>query len=377
MAWCSFPNPLLPGYLEQTIALGFMGKTPFIQAGEGVNTRLTACMPVMNAQSRVLGVVVLETSLRELGFSQLPSATVLLLSCLIAFALSAVLAFAFSQIFTRPISAVQKAALALADGHYETRLHAKVNDELGLLAQAMDILARQLEDASKRDELHKKQQQLLFSNISHELKTPVTVIRGSLEALRDGVVSAPQEVRAYYAQMLKESCWLQRLIQDLLELSRLQNDDFSLNETKVDLAELMGDVAMSARALCEQKHVSFFCEEPSTHFTLRGDYSRLRQMLLAVLDNAVKFTPEGKQVRLWSEAHAPIIVVEDEGVGIAENEIEHIFDRFHSSGAPSREGTGLGLPIVREIARRHDIAVEVESRLGKGTSFRFLFPHQD
>lgn len=370
----SFANPLLPGYLEQTIALGFMGKTPFIQADLGDDTHLSTAMPVMNAQSRVLGVVVLETSLRELGFTQVPTARVLLISCCIAFAVSVLLASAFSHIFTRPISNVQKAALALADGRYETRICSTAKDELGSLARAMDVLAVELEAAHSRDEKRRKQQQQLFSNISHELRTPVTVIRGSLEALRDGVVNSPEDIRAYYAQMIKESCWLQQLIQNLLELSRLQNDDFTLNMGTVDLCELLGDVAMSARTLCEQKHVRFTCEEPASHFTILGDYSRLRQMLLAVVDNAVKFTPEGKGIRLWLDENAPRLIIQDEGVGMDESEINHIFERFYSGAYPTREGTGLGLAIVQEIARRHGITIEVHSCRGEGTAFSFTFP---
>ncbi len=198
------------------------------------------------------------------------------------------------------------------------------------------------------------------------------MIRGSLEALHDGVIRGEENIRAYYAQMITESRWLQRLIQDLLELSRLQNLDFSLNMGVVDLNELLGDVAMSAGALCERKNIVFTCEEPKSHFILEGDYTRLRQMLLAVIDNSVKFTPEGRRISL-SLVHSAIIVA-DEGVGIAPDEIDHIFDRFRHTHDASRESTGLGLAIVQEIARRHNITIDVQSREGVGTTFIFTFP---
>ncbi len=161
---------------------------------------------------------------------------------------------------------------------------------------------------------------------------------------------------------------------DLLELSRLQNLEFSLNTTEVDLSELLGDVAMSAHALCERKGISFICEEPTTPFMLTGDYSRLRQMLLAVIDNSVKFTPSGKSIRMSLSGNTPTIIIADEGIGIAPDEIDHIFDRFRHTRDASRESTGLGLAIVREIARRHDISIYVSSREGEGTSFMFSFP---
>ena len=223
------------------------------------------------------------------------------------------------------------------------------------------------------DEQMRKQQQKLFSNISHELRTPVTVIRGSLEALRDGVVSSESEIRSYYDQMIRESRWLQRLIRDLLELSRLQNAEYQLDISTFDLCDLLGDVAMSTRALCESKGVVFRCEEPHVHYECSGDYTRLRQMLLAVADNAVKFTQPGRCVSLWLDDQRPRIIISDEGVGIPPTELEHIFDRFHSTRDSQRNSTGLGLAIVKEIANRHDIKIEVESTVDQGTVFRFVF----
>ena len=372
----SLGSPLLPAYIEQSIALGFMGKTPFIQSEQDGEVHLTACMPVMNAHSRVLGVVLLESTLRELGYAQVPSATVLLASCVIAFFVSVALSFILSRHFTRPISKLEQVALSLAGGHYETRTQLHRRDEIGSLASSMDVLAERLEEARQRDkQLHIRQQEF-FSNISHELKTPVTVIRGSLEALSDGVVQGEKNIRAYYAQMIRESRWLQRLIQDLLELSRLQNLEFSLNLSDVDIAELTGDVAMSAHALCESKGITFDCSEPSLRYVFPGDYPRLRQMLLAVIDNAVKFTSAGKSIRLRIDEDAPAIIISDEGTGIPPAELPYIFDRFHHTHDSSRESTGLGLAIVKEIAQRHGIRVDVHSREGDGTAFIFTLPAQ-
>ena len=203
----------------------------------------------MNARSHVLGVVLLESTLRELGFAQVSSSDILLVSGALAFVLTVLLGALFSRMFTQPITAVQRFAGKLAGGEYEARMNSVQRDEIGELARSMDILARRLFEARSRDERLREQQSAFFATISHELKTPVTVIRGSLEALRDGVVSGGDDVRAYYNQMLTECKGLQRLIIDLLELSRLQNADFSLNMGSVDVRELLGDVAMSAGCL--------------------------------------------------------------------------------------------------------------------------------
>ena len=370
----TLPNPLLPAYLEQTIALGFMGKTPAIQAYVEDQMHLTAAMPVMNEHSQVLCVVVLESTLRELGYAQVPSSTILIISIVVSFGLAILLSLVFSGLFNRPISQVEQAAHRLADGKYETRMLMERSDEIGSLAGSMDVLAERLEEARAQEERRHEQQKQLFANISHELRTPVTVIRGSLEALRDGVVTGQQEREAYYEQMIRESRWLQRLIRDLLELSRLQNSEFTLENSTFDLCDLLGDVAMSARALSENKGVIFTCEEPKASYRFEGDYTRLRQMLLAVADNAVKFTPAGKNVQIRLDDQQPVIVISDEGEGIEKEELKHIFERFRATRQPGRDSTGLGLAIVREIARRHNVDIHVESRVGEGTVFTFVFP---
>ena len=370
-------NPLLPAYLEQSIALGFMGKTPFLRSRHDGETHLTACMPVMDVNSRVLGVVLLESTMREQGYKQVPSGAILLISLSVSFVLSLSLSIFFSRMFTEPISKLQKVSLMLAGGAYETRTNIAQTDEIGSLARSMDTLAQRLEEARDRDAQLRKQQQQFFSDVSHELKTPVTVIRGSLEALSDNVIRDEAHIQSYYKQMIAESRWLQRLLQDLLELSRLQNLEFSLNMEPLDLRELLGDVAMSANALCERKSIRFFCEEPRGAFPVIGDYTRLRQMLLAVVDNAIKFTPSGKSLRL-SLCEDPLsIIIADEGIGIPESEVAHIFDRFRHTSDPSRESTGLGLTIVQEIAHRHGVSIDVKSCVGKGTTFSFTFPPQD
>lgn len=158
-----------------------MGKTPFLSAKIDGETHLTTGMPIMNARSHVLGVVLLESTLRELGFAQVSSSDILLVSGALAFVLTVLLGALFSRMFTQPITAVQRFAGKLAGGEYEARMNSAQRDEIGELARSMDILARRLFKARSRDERLREQQSAFFATISHELKTPVTVIRGSLE----------------------------------------------------------------------------------------------------------------------------------------------------------------------------------------------------
>lgn len=246
------------------------------------------------------------------------------------------LSFFFSRFFTKPITEVQHFAGALAQGQYEARIRTNKRDEIGMLYGSMDILAQRLEEARQKDELLKQQQQTFFATVSHELKTPVTVIRGSVEALRDGVISSPDDVRAYYNQILTETKGLQRLISDLLELSRLQNVGFSLDMGDVDLRELLGDVAMSAGALCDRKRRRVVAKSRNREDD--GAIIRAASDAAAVVDNAVKFTEQGKTVTLAFDGET--VVIADEGGGIAQEELPHIFVRFYRAHGRGRNGAG-------------------------------------
>lgn len=364
---------LLPAYLEQSIALGFIGKTPFIRSGNGPGTRLTACAPIMDKNSRVLGVVLLDTTLRELGYTQVSGTTVLIYSAVISFVVALGLAYVLLRVVTKPIEMASRAALELSCGNYDMRLSFKHGGEVGQLASSVNILAERLQESRTRDAQLKKRQQQFFSTVSHELRTPVTVLRGSIESLADGIVSEPDDVNKTYQQMLAETTSLQKLINDLLELSRLQDPEFAIEMEPFSLADLLGDVAMSTSTLCAEKGVQFTCCPPENDVQIMGDYQRLRQMLLAIADNAVKFTAPGKCVSLLIDDSLHIVTISDQGIGMTEEEREHAFERFYHTRKHNSDGSGLGLAIVKGIAQRHGIPVSVSGAPGEGTAFSFDF----
>ena len=162
---------------------------------------------------------------------------------------------------------------------------------------------------------------------------------------------------------------LSRLIDDLFDLARLENPDFSVEKTDVDLADALRDAVRSARRLAAPKEVTLHLED-APPIPMRGDYGRLRQMFLAVLDNAVKFSPEGAAVEIGTACTAQDwrITVKDGGPGIAADLLPHIFDRFRTNRTG---GTGLGLAIAQNIARRHDIVLTAENGEERGATFSF------
>ncbi|MBQ3837111.1 MAG: hypothetical protein II814_08275, partial [Treponema sp.] len=252
------------------------------------------------------------------------------------------------------------AAKELAKGNYSIKTGVADKNELGELAATLDALAAQLKDASEESARLEKMRRDFIANVSHELRTPVTVIRGSLEALVDGVVSSANDVAEYQGQMLKETIHLQRLVNDLLELSRLQTVDFKIESEPFDIKEAACEAARAIQKAAAAKNVSIKVERTDGQKIIQGDGGRVRQMFMTILDNAVKFSPEGGEVVM--KIGDDEIAVIDGGSGISAEDLPHVFERFKKeSSARNKEGSGLGLAIAREIAARHKLTLTAQS----------------
>ena len=195
----------------------------------------------------------------------------------------------------------------------------------------------------------------------------MTVVRGSLEALRDKVVTEPADVERYYDTMYDETLFLQRLINDLLDLSRLQNVDFPIDKEPLNFCEVVQSAVRSARHLAREKNITLECELDTPMYKMTGDFGRLNQMLMIFLDNAVKFSPENSSVEVKLINRR--LTITDHGPGIKREDLLHVFDRFYKTrGENNKSGSGLGLAIAREIAERHVIVAIMLSEYGKGAT---------
>ncbi|HCB93791.1 MAG TPA: sensor histidine kinase, partial [Selenomonas sp.] len=206
--------------------------------------------------------------------------------------------------------------------------------------------------------------------VSHELRTPLTVMRGTWELLESGLVNDEAKAASYRGRISENLLMLERLVGDLLELTRLQNPGFEIEMQELDLTEPFRDAVRSGTSLGEKKGVEVRESMPES-IPFMGDYGRLRQLLLILLDNGVKFSTEGSTVTVNGKLEDETwqVSVEDKGRGIAPEDIPHIFERFKTDNEGNSGGTGLGLAIAGEIAQRHGIVIKCESTLGKGTRF--------
>ena len=263
-------------------------------------------------------------------------------------------------------------AIKLTEGDYGVNTGVVQKDEIGELAESIDTLSGTLRQANEERERLDQLRRDFVANVSHELRTPVTVIRGSIEAMLDGIVTDPDQMKCYYSQILNESVFLQRLINDLLDLSRLQNADFKIEMQQLNLCDLLQDAAHVARRMAINRGIEIRLEMDGKVFPLYGDYGRLRQMFLIVLDNAIKFSADRGVVVLSLKNNT--VSIRDNGEGIDREDIPYVFDRFYKADSKGNQnGTGLGLAIAKQIADRHGITVSVSSTKEDGTEFLFRF----
>jgi signal transduction histidine kinase len=364
----------LPEDAEKVVEKAFEGKMTYSRGFSNLLRvpTLTVAAPI-KGENEVVGAVLVHSPVEGINRAMWQGYKILGVSIFITLAICIGLSFLFSFIFAKPLKKMQQTALQLAQGDFSAKTGVKQKDEIGALAGTIDMLSGKLLEASEEIEQFNRAREEFVSNVAHELRTPVTVLRGSLEALCDGVITKPEQVEEYHQQMLKECIYLQRLVNDMLELNRLRNADFQIQMECVDIADVVRDVVRSARQIAQKKNIHI--EMDVTPWRTTGDYGRLRQMFLIVLDNAVKFSPEGAEVSIFMRENR--LSVSDHGCGMDKETLEHIFDRFYTSRSEiNKGGTGLGLAIANQIAVRHAITLTVESTLGEGSCFTFEFPPQ-
>ncbi|MEE6449549.1 ATP-binding protein [Gottfriedia acidiceleris] len=212
-----------------------------------------------------------------------------------------------------------------------------------------------------------------FANVSHELKTPITSIKGFTETLLDGAMENDELCKNFLSIILTESDRMQTLIQDLLDLSKIEQQNFKLDLAEVSAKQVIEDVQQMLNQKAEEKNIDFklYLNSP---LVVYADALRLKQVIINLVDNAIHYTPAGGKVFITaSETNEHIVLkVNDTGVGIGKEDISRIFERFYRvDKARSRNsgGTGLGLAIVKHLVEAHKGKIEVESKLGHGTSF--------
>jgi signal transduction histidine kinase len=355
------------------------------EAGQLSATRITVILPdgTVIGDSR-------ETPRLMDNHANRPEIITALGGCIIAL-LAAGISWVISRRISRPIEQMKKSAEQFAGDDLRHRLTSPATEEMAGLADAINQMAVQLDNRietiiSQRNQLETVLASMLegviaVANVSHEIKTPLTAIKGFVETLQQGKVEKIDEKERFLEIIQKHVDRLNAIIEDLLALSRIEQEDESkeINRAKVNLAELFHAAIQICRPKAEEKriHIDLDCEKDTTAIF---DPALIEQAVVNLLDNALKYSEPQSTVLVKSHQQNSevIISVQDHGIGIAQKHLPRLFERFYRvDKARSRNmgGTGLGLAIVKHIAQAHGGYVKVESKLGEGSRFSIHLPN--
>ena len=363
-----------PAYIERMTDERIRAALERIVGGESIRMRtesgdaplFTVGVPFKMGET-VTGAVFIQTRAQQIesGLSEILGRIVLLAAAVIA--LTGIVVFLFVRRRLKPLKKLEAAATTIADGDFSVQVDEKKGDpELRELSGAFNTMTRKLQgvEAGRRE---------FVANVSHELRSPITSIRGFAEGMADGVI--PEEEQPKYLRLVaNESKRLSGLIDDLLALSRLEREDAKPELSVFDVNEMLRRAVICRMNDLEEKKIDVSCEFETDSCPVEADSDRIEQVVINLLDNAIKFTPEGGKISLESAVKDGIaeITVRDSGSGVAPEDREKIFDRFftadraHTAG----KGTGLGLSICKRIMEMHGQSIRLLDT-EEGAAFRF------
>ncbi|MFQ5401164.1 MAG: sensor histidine kinase [Anaerolineae bacterium] len=298
----------------------------------------------------------------------------LVVAGLIAFLLAIMLALLIASSVARPLRRMAVATEAIAQGDYEQKLGLQGPEEVRRVAHSFNVMVDQVKTSQQA-------QRDFVANVSHDLKTPITSIRGWSQALLDGTAVSPGEQQRAIGVIHSEADRMARMVTNLLDLARIESGQIQLAREPVDLAQLLADVHHSFLPSAQEKQIHLTLAAQPTPQVL-GDRDRLVQVLTNLVDNALAHTPEGGRVHLALRKHgdkAVEMAVQDTGRGIPEADLSRIFERFYQvdksrARTGGRRGSGLGLAIVKELVEAHGGRILARSQEGRGSVFLVRLP---
>jgi len=366
--------PLSDEFTSQAIA--GTGLFTNIQTAEGEGLRLLAVPvnlgPPGPTPSIPPSLLVIARSTKQIDRALHGLVRTLAIAVPLALALAAGGGIFLARRALKPVDKIARTAREIGEGDLSQRINVNTKDELGRLAATLNEMIGRLEKAFQR-------QKQFTSDASHELRTPLAVIEAeSTLALQKGRSSS--NYRQSLEIVSRETRQMSSLIDQLLTLARADAGKEQWNFAEVDLGKLITDLSIDAEVLCQEKGLSFQLGQMQD-LVVKGDEARLRELFMNILDNAIRYTPAPGTVAisLRREEQMAVVAITDTGIGIPTEDIPLIFERFYrvdKSRSRSEGGSGLGLAICRHIAEAHGGKIEVESRVGGGSTFSVWLPLQ-
>jgi signal transduction histidine kinase len=291
----------------------------------------------------------------------------LALALAVGIALAGVLFFWLSRRLTEPVRALTRATEDVAAGRYDTVIpEARGSDEISLLSERFRGMVAKLAEAEQL-------KRSFLMSVTHELRTPLTAIRGHVEAIREGVVSEPEQVQASLDIVIAETDRLERLVGDVLDLAKLQAHRFTVRQEEVDLERVLDQAYGAFAEEARRREIDYRLSGADDAPIIVSDGDRVLQVITNLLSNAFRWTPDGGRIELQLAAANGTVSVDvlDNGPGVPPSQRSRIFEAFVSRDA---DGTGLGLPIARELALALGGGIELRTGTGAGSTFRLVLP---
>ena len=277
----------------------------------------------------------------------------------------------FTICFYRPMLKMNSVAKSYAKGNFEPRISLHSNDEIGFLANTMNYMANELNTLEE-------DQRKFISNVSHDFRSPLTSIKGYVEAMLDGTIP-PELQDKYLNNILFETERLAKLTQSILDLNQFGRHGIMLDVADFDINRMIKTTILTFEGTCNKKGLSFDLVLTGQELFVTGDMTKIQQVLYNLIDNATKFSHNNSAIKIETSIknEKVLISVKDSGIGIPADSIKKIWDRFYKtdlSRGKDKKGTGLGLAIVKEIIQAHNEHINVISTEGVGTEFIFTLP---
>ena len=331
---------------------------------------LSVISPI-NYNLRVRGYLVIHTSLDVLRAEKEETLNIMYITLAALLVISLIALLMVGYIIYSPLKKITRATSEYAAGNLTYQVEVETEDEFGRLADSMNLMAKEL---NEMEEYERK----FVANISHDFRSPLTSIKGYVEAMMDGTIPVEFQEK-YFNIVLFETDRLKKLTEELLTLNSFGSKRGMLEITTFDINAVIKNTAASFEGRCTERKISIELLFESWHQPVKADIGKIQQVLYNLIDNAIKFSNDNSSIEVETTVrHEKVFVsVKDHGVGIPKESQKKIWERFYktdSSRGKDKRGTGLGLAIVKEIIQAHNEHINVISTEGVGTEFTFSLP---
>ncbi len=335
------------------------------------NTFYTAATPFYSSNGRLAGFVFISSPASQLKSMWSELSDIYILCAVLPLTVLFIFLFFMTRKMTRPVNLMSKAAVKMSKGDFSERIPVKGDDEISDLAEAFNAMSNSLTQLEGM-------RRSFVANVSHELRTPMTTIGGFIDGILDGTI--PPERQNYYLEIISsEIKRLSRLVQSMLSLARLESGEQKVNPTKFGLSEIVCDVLLSQEQRIEAKNINVLGLDKGRDIMVTADRDLIYQAIFNLADNAIKFATENGaiEVNVFENENGVNFTIRNDGKGIKPEDLQYIFDRFYKSDkarSENKDGTGLGLYIVKTIVDIHNGNITVRSQQDSFTEFTITFP---